>query len=160
MTNRHTPNEQFQVVEALLKDWLKERQDLLACYTRLVSASGPGGNNTSPTACRDQQAALCELLVDYVSAGHFEVFIKLVEEAESFADGSETLAKQLMPNITDTTEFILAYEEKYARNEHGALPAARDISALGEVLETRLTLEDQLISRLHNKHRRLVETPM
>ena len=94
--------------------------------------------------------------MDYVSAGHFEVFHELLNEAESFADGSEALAEKVMPAIGDTTEVILAYEEKYSGVHNGTEKLKRDLSALGEVLESRFVLEDRLIAGLHNRHRRLV----
>ncbi len=152
MTTGQNSRDLFQSVEKLLNVWLEERAKLLACYTELATAFEAG--TVSQIAL---QSKLCERLVDYVSTGHFEVFIKLVEEAESFSDGSETVAKRLIPDIADTTEFILAYEEKYTDAEAGTvqLPRGRDISALGEMLETRFALEDQLVVRLHNKHRRL-----
>ena len=104
------PREQFAAVEELLTRWLKERRGLLGRYTELVVAldSVPETEALVP-----RQAALCELLVDYVSAGHFEVFHQLINEAESFGDGSGALAEKLLPSIGDTTEVILAYEEKY-----------------------------------------------
>ncbi len=157
MNDRQDPQALFQSVDALLTSWLRERQAVLTRYTELAAAFGKA---TSLSAgLKNRQVSLCELLVDYVSAGHFEVFIKLVEEAESFADGGEELALRLMPDITDTTEFILAYEEKYTGDGAAVLPEERDISALGEILETRMSLEDKLISRLHNKHRRLIKAP-
>ena len=103
-----------------------------------------------------RQQSLCELLVDYVSAGHFEVFHQLINEAESFGDGSGALAEKLMPAIGDTTEVILAYEEKYSGDAEFPDTLERDLSALGEVLESRFVLEDRLIAGLHNRHRRLV----
>ena len=96
------------------------------------------------------------LLVDYVSAGHFEVFHELIDEAESFADGSGELAGKLMPAIADTTEVIMAYEEKYSGAQGRQEKLKRDLSALGEALESRFVLEDQLIAGLHTRHRRLV----
>ncbi len=62
--------------------------------------------NPDEDSLRSRQKGLCELLVDYVSAGHFEVFHELINEAESFGDGSCALAEKLMPNIGDTTEVI------------------------------------------------------
>jgi regulator of sigma D len=145
------PKVQFQAVEELITRWLRERRAVLGKYTEI--AVGSDGMLT-PEALSERQQALCELLVDYVSAGHFEVFNELLNEAESFADGSGTLAERVMPAIGDTTEVILAYEEKYGSGnaENGKL--RRDLSALGEVLESRFTLEDQLIAGLHNSHRR------
>jgi regulator of sigma D len=148
------PQQQFRSVEELLTRWLKERRELLGRYTEIVVAADSSGNGET---LRPRQQALCELLVDYVSAGHFEVFNELLNEAESFADGSGSLAKQLIPAIGDTTEVILAYEEKYGDCDGTEAKLKRDLSVLGEVLESRFVLEDRLIAGLHNRHRRHVE---
>lgn len=147
------PRQQFQAVEDLLTRWLRERRDLLGRYTEIVVTLDGAANRE---ATEQRQKALCELLVDYISAGHFEVYHELVNEAETFADGSSAMAKQLMPAIGDTTEVILAYEEKYGDGENHPGTLKRDLSALGEVLESRFALEDRLIAGLHNTHRRLV----
>lgn len=149
------PTEQFKAVEELLTRWLKERRSVLGRYTEIAVVLG---HNYQENNLSDRQKALCEVLVDYVSAGHFEVFHELLSEAESFADGSGDLAASLMPAIGDTTEVILAYEEKYGTGDSYPDTLERDLSALGELLESRFVLEDQLIAGLHNRHRRLVET--
>lgn len=145
------PKAQFQAVEELITRWLRERRELLGKYTEIAVGSD---GLLAADALVERQKALCERLVDYISAGHFEVFHELLDEAESFEDGSSALAQQAMPAIGDTTEVILAYEEKYGSGagENGKLK--RDLSALGEVLESRFALEDQLIAGLHNSHRR------
>lgn len=147
------PQEQFNAVEELLTRWLKERRELLGKYTEIAVALD---SEISGAALQPRQQTLCELLVDYVSAGHFEVFHQLINEAETFGDGSGALAEKLMPAIGDTTEVILAYEEKYSGDEEFPDTLERDLSALGEVLESRFVLEDRLIAGLHNRHRRLV----
>lgn len=147
------PKQQFEAVEGLLTRWLKERRELLGKYTEIAVALDAGLNDKK---LLQRQKDLCELLVDYISAGHFEVFHKLIDEAESFADGSGALAGKLMPAIADTTEVIMAYEEKYSSAQGRQERLKRDLSALGEVLESRFVLEDQLIAGLHNKHRRLL----
>jgi regulator of sigma D len=148
------PSEQFAAVEDLLTRWLKERRELLGKYTQIAVALDTSPESASLT---QRQKALCSVLVDYVSAGHFEVFHELLNEAETFADGSGALAKQLMPAIGDTTEVILAYEEKYGSGDAYPDTLQRDLSSLGEMLESRFLLEDRLIAGLHNRHRRLVE---
>lgn len=148
------PSEQFAAVEDLLTRWLKERRELLGKYTQIAVALD---TNPEPASLTQRQKALCSVLVDYVSAGHFEVFHELLNEAETFADGSGALAKQLMPAIGDTTEVILAYEEKYGSGDAYPDTLQRDLSSLGEMLESRFLLEDRLIAGLHNRHRRLVE---
>ena len=147
------PKQQFEAVEDLLTRWLKERREVLGKYTEIAVALDSG---LSDENLQQRQKVLCELLVDYVSAGHFEVFHELIDEAESFADGSGELAGKLMPAIADTTEVIMAYEEKYSGAQGRPEKLKRDLSALGEALESRFVLEDQLIAGLHSRHRRLV----
>ena len=149
------PKQQFEAVEDLLTRWLKERRELLGKYTEIAVALD---SKLDDEKLQPRQQGLCELLVDYISAGHFEVFNELLNEAESFADGSGALAERLMPAIGDTTEVIMAYEEKYNSARGRQEKLKRDLSALGEVLESRFVLEDRLIAGLHNRHRRQVET--
>ncbi len=99
---------------------------------------------------------LCEVLVDYVSAGHFEVFYELIREAEAFGDGSDKLANTIIPQITDTTEVILGFDEKYPLPENIPANYTADLSLLGEILERRFELEDRLIVGLHRAHAVLV----
>ena len=148
------PQQQFNAVEELLTRWLKERRGLLGKYTEIVVTLD---NVADGKGLQQRQRDLCQLLVDYVSAGHFEVFHELIAEAESFGDGSGALAEKLMPAIGDTTEVIMAYEEKYSAEQDYPETLERDLSALGEVLESRFVLEDRLIAGLHNRHRRLVK---
>ncbi|MCB1675584.1 MAG: Rsd/AlgQ family anti-sigma factor [Halioglobus sp.] len=151
---KNNPREQFEAVEEMLTRWLRERRKILGSYTEIVVTLD---GKPDSEALRRRQQRLCKLLVDYVCAGHFEVFHQLVDEAESFADGSGSIADRLIPAIGDTTEVILAYEEKYGGVDGDAKEKLkRDLSALGEVLESRFVLEDQLIAGLHNRHRRLV----
>jgi len=147
------PKQQFEAVEELLTRWLKERRAVLGKYTEIVVALD---SNPDEQSLERRQQALCELLVDYVSSGHFEVFHELINEAESFDDGSCVLAEKLLPAIADTTVVIMAYEEKYTNAGGHQEKLKRDLSALGEMLESRFVLEDQLIAGLHNRHRRLV----
>ena len=151
--NNGSPTSQFQAVEELLTRWLKERRALLARFTEIAVALD---SNADDHALRQRQDSLCELLVDYVSAGHFEVFHELINEAEAFADGSDDLARKIIPSIGDTTEVVLAYEEKYSGEDNHKDTLKRDLSALGEVLESRFVMEDRLIAGLHGRHRRLV----
>jgi regulator of sigma D len=149
--SRNDPIAQFQAVEELLTRWLRERRALLGKYTEIIVGLD---SNITVADLQHRQQELCTLLVDYISAGHFEVFHQLLDEAESFADGSCNLAENVMPAIGDTTEVIMAYEEKYSVDAFALDKLKRDLSALGEVLESRFVLEDQLIAGLHNRHRR------
>ena len=150
--SNQNPGKQFAAVEELLTSWLKERRAVLTKYTEIVITTD---STLEGPDLELRQKDLCVLLVDYISAGHFEIFHELIAEAEIFADGTEKLAKNLMPAIADTTEVILAYEEKYTSEPNNPETLERDLSVLGEILESRFVLEDQLIAGLHNTRRQL-----
>ena len=151
LDNCEDSRETWQAVESLLQSWLKERRDLLVKYTAIAATLDRSATAESINAGIER---LCQLLVDYVSAGHFEVFYALQREAESFNEGRETavarLVAETISQIGDTTEVILGFEEKYPSGDISALEA--DLSLLGEVLELRFALEDRLISGLHRRH--------
>ncbi len=151
LDNCNDSREAWQAVETLLQAWLKERRDLLVKYTAIAATLD---RSASPESINEGIERLCQLLVDYVSAGHFEVFYALQKEAETFRDGSEAIAAEIIPQIGDTTEVILGFEEKYPAGDFDSLEA--DLSLLGEVLESRFGLEDQLISGLHRSHSKQV----
>jgi regulator of sigma D len=147
LDNCKDTRETWQEVEALLQRWLKERRDLLVKYTAIAATL----DRALPVdKVNEGIERLCQLLVDYVSAGHFEVFLALQKEAEIFADGSGEVADHLIPSIGDTTEVILGFDEKYPADKLDDLDA--DLSLLGEVLESRFALEDRLIALLHGSH--------
>lgn len=55
-------------------------------------------------ADKDTNGDFCALLVDYVSAWHFEVCEQLVSEAKAFGDEKALkLAEELNPRINDST---------------------------------------------------------
>jgi regulator of sigma D len=144
------PKQQFAAVDDLLGRWLKGRNTLLSKYTELAVTTE---TSMGESELKTMQEALGGLIVDYISAGHFEVFDELINESQLYADGGRKLAARLIPQISDTTEFILAYEEKYGAGQEYPETLERDLSALGEMLETRFVLEDQLIAGLHSRHR-------
>jgi regulator of sigma D len=127
------------------------RDRLLVKYTAIAATLDRSATAESINAGIER---LCQLLVDYVSAGHFEVFYALQREAESFNEGGEPVVVRMVAEtisqIGDTTEVILGFEEKYPSADTSMLEA--DLSLLGEVLERRFALEDQLIAGLHRRH--------
>ena len=146
-------NERWNAVEGLLQTWLRERRDILVRYASLAATLDRSDDSKNlQSSLRD----LCQLLVDYVSVGHFEVFYELIREGEAFADGSGRLADDIIPQIGDTTEIILGFDEKYPLPEGAVADYIADLSLLGEVLELRFELEDVLIAGLHKAHATLV----
>ena len=151
-----TKEERWGGVNDIVDRWLMERQELIVLYCALS-----GSYNFSPNkeSSKQKLRKFCQIMLDYVSAGHFEVYDQLVREAEEFKDGSEELAAELYPKINLTTEVALDFNDKYDTDEH--CKEAKDqltasLSKLGEVLVSRFDLEDQLIEAMHNSHADLV----
>ena len=141
-------------VENLLHKWLKERQELIMLFCAI---NGLSDFTPKQTPISVKVEAFCEILVDYVSAGHFEVYQKLILEGQLFKDGpSLELASTLSHPLQLTTQYILEFNDLYTNQAEFDLHAdelTKRLSKLGEVLEERFELEDQLIEALHHSHK-------
>jgi regulator of sigma D len=136
---------QWQNVDSLLRRWLAERQDLLSLFCALSAMA----KNTSPRASTQTKIdRFCEILVDYVSAGHFEVYCELLDEGANLSTSDKREAVALYRQIVPTTAVALDFNDRYLRSPGGTSFAA-DLSELGQVLASRFDWEDALIRRLH-----------
>ena len=68
------PNE---AADALVSRWLKMRQDLIFFYVAIDGLRQFTPKNI-PVTVKIQ--AFCQLLVDYVSAGYFELYLRVAED--------------------------------------------------------------------------------
>lgn len=144
--------ERWDGVQALVNRWLEERQELVVTLFSL-SDSSTFSPDCSQSLTKLQKFS--QILLDYVSAGHFEVYDQLVREAEEYNDGSESLLAQLFPKIKESTDMALTFNDQYDTDKHCADALGRlktELSSLGEQLTQRFALEDQLINRLHQAH--------
>lgn len=139
-------------LENLVSLWLKERQSVIVLLCSVTGLKGIMSKET-PVAIKIQ--AFCQVLVDYISAGHFEIYGKLLLEADEFGEDATSLFKKIYPLIDQTTEAALAFNDKYETHEKSALhfeDLNEDLSKLAESLSQRFDLEDQLIETLHACH--------
>ena len=136
-------------VSQSIERWLEERRELLAKYCDLTEIIDVDEN---AIAHAEQLEVFCELMVDYVSVGHFEIFDQLHKEGQLFEDSSG-LDKEsnLLEKIQSTTEYVLDFNDRYlSSNDLDALII--DLASLGETLAQRFALEDNLIDVLHSSH--------
>jgi regulator of sigma D len=151
LENCKNARERWGGVSELIDRWLKERQELLVHYCDLS-----GTTDFSQTESLHQKfVRLCEVLVDYVSAGHFEIYEQLIQEAREFDDGGIELAARVYPRIEKTTETALNFNDQLngqSLTEDKARELFGQLSELGEMLEARFEMEDFLIEHLHNAH--------
>lgn len=129
-----------------LDHWLTSRKELLVLYCKLSLV--PNRREALPNA--DDIAQLCNALVDYVSAGHFEIYEQLLDVAEKRGKQAQQLAKQLFPRIISSTDALVNFGEQYGDHTDDSLSEEfeRDLAAVGQLLEERFEYEDALIEAL------------
>lgn len=98
-----------------------------------------------------------QILIDYLSLGHFGVYERLLNGKER-RDNILEIAKKIYPEIEATTEVAVAFNDKYEAT--GTLTSfgdlEKDLSILGEHLAKRIDLEDQFCHLIANSDRRLM----
>ncbi len=152
LENCKSAKERWGGVSEIIDRWLEERQAMLVQYCALSGLD----QDLSDLQRGEKLRSFCQILVDYVSAGHFEVYDQLIKEGREF-DDAEALqeASKLYDTIDSTTEKLLDFNDKYLETDDlGSITV--DLSQLGEVLEVRFSTEDRLVSVLHTSHKDLV----
>lgn len=147
---RQDARERWGGVHLLIDRWLVERHALVDAF-KAINHKQP-----APVANAEALQVFCELLVDYVSAGHFEVYEQLMGEAESFGDRRGLdLARQIYPRLEAITQAALAFNDRFDNGDCQDSCLCHEIEALGSLLRERFELEDCLIEVLHNAHRQI-----
>ena len=130
----------------LIENMLKERKQLLALLFQITDL----GSHELEDSDREVFDEFCQVLVDYIAAGHFGLYARISEGTErrkSVAD----LAVKIYPKIEQTTEAALAFNERFDPNKTEEMDFSgieQILSSLAESITTRIELEDQLISRM------------
>ena len=149
VSEHNQPRDERRTRSNNLIDQLKtERAEVLVNFCRVAgieSYKNPG-QQASPEEClRD----FCQIMVDYLAAGHFGLYQRVVDGNERRQDISD-LAAELYPEIAKTTQFALDFNDKYEHETEDAFDESfsEDLSQLGEALATRIELEDRLLQAL------------
>ena len=138
-------------VSEIIDRWLQARQEMLVQYCNLSNIPAFDSNNHEHGS---KLQSLCELLVDYISAGHFEVYQQLMEECRAFGDQAGlNQAHSLLDEVHATTQSALDFNDKYLETDD-LDTLTDDLSQLGESLAARFEVEDRMIEVLHTAHQR------
>lgn len=134
----------------VIDSWLNERQEVLVSYCQLAGLP-PFDTTNRKLPDDDEIKSFCQLLMDYVSTGHFEVYDKIVLQSKQQDPNKKALADELYPKISKTTDIALQFNDRYADNKQ-TTEVMKDfddsLSALGQFLEERFSLEDKFIATL------------
>ena len=149
LDNCKSAQERWGGVNNLIDQWLNERQSLLVDFCDLAAEKNYDESDFDQTILL---RSLCQLLVDYTSAGHFEIYTQLVKEGQIHNDNDGlAAARKLIEKIDPTTDIILDFNDKYLETDDMS-SLGKDLSQLGMALESRFAAEDQMIQVLHTAH--------
>lgn len=152
LENCKTAKERWGGVSEIIDRWLEERQEMLVQYCALSGLN----EDLSDIQRGEKLRIFCQILVDYVSAGHFEVYDQLIKEGREFDDADALQEAGKLYDVVDkTTEKLLDFNDKYLETDD-LTALSSDLSQLGETLEIRFSAEDRLIAVLHTAHKDLV----
>ena len=139
-----------------IDNWLNERQELLVRYCQLAGTP-PFERKDNSLPAEVDITLFCQVMMDYISAGHFEVYEQIVKACKINGAASHQLATDLYPRIDVTTDTALVFNDKYTDNEQANFEELfssfdADLSKVGQAMEERFGLEDELIEALYLKH--------
>ena len=140
-----TPIEQKEHDHRVIQELLDERKQLRGLYAGLVKL-GPFTSGKPPeTTLRE----FCQVLVDYISLGHFEMYPRLTDIPER-RERVQALANSLYPRFMEATDAAIVFNDTYEVLAGDAVRSSLelDLVKLGEALATRFALEDQLIEAM------------
>ncbi|WP_130833280.1 sigma D regulator [[Erwinia] mediterraneensis] len=128
----------------LVDSWLNARRQLLVAYYHLVGMKP----NKDALTTLDEQALdnFCHTLVDYLSAGHFSIYERIINEMSG--DSPLIAAAQIYPALEKNTESLMQLYDGHlgqAITDDNCVDFQQALSEVGETLEARFTLEDHLI---------------
>ncbi len=129
-----------------IQNWLNERQELVIQYCQ-ISALPPYQKPNRALPSVESLNAFCGVLLDYISAGHFEIYERLMQ---SLPDNVHVNQTQLNEQIATSTDIALTFNDKYAQSnasdtEQETCEIDLDLSRLGKVKEKSFELEDFLL---------------
>jgi regulator of sigma D len=140
--------ERRQRASQLIAELQNERQEVWSLYCHVAELKPFSANDT----VKNLLTRFAQLLVDYVSLGHFGVYERLLAGTER-RHSVLSVAKAIYPEFSSITEAAISFNDKYENIEeiNSFDDLEQDLSALGESLAQRIVLEDQLCELMHRR---------
>jgi regulator of sigma D len=140
-----TRTHQRTMTRKLIDDMLKQRQQMLVLLWEMTKSDLHHVDENIKEMLDD----FSTILVDYIAAGHFGLYQRLIEGNERRGPVLEK-AQQILPRITQTTDLAVSFSERFENADEKILNArlATELSSLAEEVTVRIELEDQLIAAM------------
>lgn len=129
----------------MVDKWLAERQEMLVLYCQLAGLEP----YTPDRPAKDLLRKFCQVMVDYIAFGHFEVYNRISQGGERRAQVLR-VAEEVYPKIAEVAEISVAFNDKYDTSDHDQPldELDEDLSMLGAELASRIELEDRVVQAL------------
>lgn len=142
--------ERWGGVSDLIDGWLEERQRVISLFVHLP-------NELVNEELDSQVQRFCQVLMDYISSGHFGVYEQLISNASEFDENSVQQGQELLNAIQVSTDTALDFNDGLVSLEQPTVRVIKELSDrlsdLGEALEERFELEDKMIDKLHTAYK-------
>jgi len=132
--------ERRQFNQNLVAELQEERHQVWSLYCKVAEHK--------PFSCSPETQSLLtqfsQLLIDYVSLGHFGIYERLFSGGGELRDGILTSANDIYSAFSETTEAVMSFNDKYDTDQQTLTvdKLEADLSILGEHLAKRIDLED------------------
>ena len=137
-------------IKEMIEKFVTERTEMLTLYMHTAGMKLYEGDHEGDNTQKVLQA-FCQVMVDYVSAGHFILYDRISSGTERRGNIVDVAGK-VYPKIAESTVLVLNFNDKYTCEDHCQITDTLrdDLSLLGEALTGRIELEDQLLHELLN----------
>ncbi|AJJ10649.1 regulator of sigma D [Yersinia rohdei] len=130
----------------LIDQWLHARKELLVSYCAVIGIK-PQKEKHTPLNGKALEN-FCHNLVDYLSSGHFQIYDRIIKQVEGASSPKMTLTTKFYPALQNNTQTIMAFHDSYTNieiDDDNCTEFQQALSDIGESLDARFKLEDQLI---------------
>ena len=143
-----TAKERRQGSQDLVAKLIKERTEMLVTFCRLAGIEP----YTVEKSVQKLLQEFCQILVDYVAAGHFALYERILEGKERRQEVA-AIAGNIYARIAQSTQNALDFNDKYDCGDHCTEleSLSPDLSRLGEDLAMRIELEDRLLAAMSRR---------
>ena len=131
--------------QEMVDKWLSERQQMLVIYCQLAGLEPYTPDKPLKKLLRE----FCQVLVDYIAFGHFEVYDRIGRGEERRTQVLQ-IAEDVYPRVAKVADLAVAFNDKYesAKLDPPLDDLDRDLSELGVELAGRIEMEDQVVNAL------------
>lgn len=138
--NLHRTAPDWAKSDALIDAWLNTRQTLIVSFNELCKMKP----FTITALIEEDLRNFTQQLIDYVSAGQFQVFETIFAAADHQPEHLQ-LDKRNVERLLRTTLVALDFNDRYCDSALRLDRLAQDLDSVGKCLADRLDIEDHLI---------------